>query len=135
MKKIFFLLFLSVGASLTLSAQSVLDKAGKVLDVLPIGDVGETANGILGVLKPKLGLNDTQGSKILPLLSTFLQSKSSIIPLAKSNPASYTTKLGPIKDKLFTGLKTALTVAQFKSLLSSKPAASDAGNLLSHLFF
>jgi hypothetical protein len=136
MKRLFFLIaILSIGTIGHLNAQDVLKKAGQALSVLPIGNIGETANGILGVLKPKLGLNETQSPKVLDLVTNFLSAKSEIIPEAKSAPASYTSKFTGIKDKLFSGLKTVLTVAQFKSLLSSKPKTNSSANLLSHLFF
>lgn len=136
MKRLLLMLsLLSIAFVKQADSQDVLNKATQALSVLPIGNVGETATGILGVLKPKLGLNETQSPKVLDLVSTFLTSKSEIIPLAKSNAAGYTSKFTGIKEKLFSGLKTALTVAQYKNLLSSKPAKNDAGNLLSHLFF
>ena len=139
MKKIIMLsLLLGTLAGGTLQAQTVLEKAqkaGKALDILPIGDIGQTANSILGVLKPKLSLTETQSPKVLGLVTDFLQSKSAIIPEAKSDPAGYTSKFGGLKEKLLSGLKTAVTASQFKSLLGLKPKTSSAGNVLSHLFF
>ncbi|HTE28228.1 hypothetical protein [Flavitalea sp.] len=109
--------------------------AGQVAGVLPIGDVGATANSILGVLKPKLSLNETQTPRVLEAVTGFLQSKSGILDLATSNPTGYATKFGGIKDKLFSTLKTALTANQFKNMLSLKPKSSSSGDVLSHLFF
>ena len=139
MKKIFMLL-LAAGAlaSVQVNGQTVLEKASKTaqsLDVLPIENVGETANGIMGLLKPKLSLNDAQSPKVLGLVTDFLGAKSSITSLAKTDPAGYTSKFGGLKEKLMSGLKTVLTVAQYKNMLGLKPKTSSAGNLLSHLFF
>ena len=136
-------LFLAVLAILSFStiavkAQSLPEtakKAGQVAGVLPIGDVAETANSILGVLKPKLSLNETQAPKVLDAVTGFLQSKSGIIDQATSNPAGYATKFGGIKDKLFSTLKTVLTTSQFTNMLGLKPKASAATDVLSHLFF
>lgn len=139
MKKILIacLLFTATVAVNQSYGQGLLDKAKKAagLNVLPISDVSGTANSILGVLKPKLALSDGQLPKITPLLTEFLTSKSGILGLAKSNPTEYTNKFSGIKTKLFNGLKTALTAAQYSKLLGLKPKASDAGNVLSHLFF
>ncbi len=118
-----------------LYAQSVLDKAKQTpLDVLPITDVAGTATDLMGILKPKLALSDAQGPKITGLLTDFLKSKSGILSLAKSNPADYLSKFGGIQNKLFSGLKTALSAAQYTKFLGLKPKASDVGNLLGHLF-
>lgn len=139
MKKILFALFIcSAALPITVNGQDVLDKAkqtGSPLNVLPISDIGGTANGLLGLLKPKLALSDAQGPKLTGLLTEFLTSKSSILSLAKSNPTDYINKFGGIQGKLFSGLKTLLSAAQYTKFLGLKPKASDAGNLLSHLFF
>ena len=139
MKRIFLLLMSALTLSnLSVNAQSLPEtakKAGQVAGVLPIGDVAETATSILGVLKPKLSLDETQSPKVLDAVTSFLQSKSGIIDQATSNPAGYATKFGGIKDKLFSTLKTVLTANQFKNMLSLKPKTSAASDVLSHLFF
>src|SRR5687768_1037328 len=108
MKRIFFLLISVITLStISVNAQSLPEtakKAGQVAGVLPIGDVAETATSILGVLKPKLSLDETQSPKVLDAVTGFLQSKSGIIDQATSNPAGYATKFGGIKDKLFSTL-------------------------------
>ncbi|MHA4847359.1 hypothetical protein ACX0G7_24560 [Flavitalea antarctica] len=139
MKRLFFLLMSAITLStISVNAQSLPEtakKAGQVAGVLPIGDVAETASSILGVLKPKLSLDETQSPKVLDAVTSFLQSKSGIIDQATSNPAGYATKFGGIKDKLFSTLKTVLTANQFKNMLSLKPKTSAASDVLSHLFF
>ena len=139
MKRIIILsLLLGTLTTVTLQAQTVLEKAqkaGKALDVLPIGDVAQTATSILDVLKPKLSLTETQSPKVLGVVTDFLQAKSGIVSEAKTDPAGYTSKFSGIKEKLLSGLKTVVTAAQFKSLLGLKPKTSSAGNVLSHLFF
>ena len=104
------------------------------IEVLPISDVAETTSGLMGVLKTKLALSDDQSPKISGLLTDFLKSKTGILSLAKSNPADYLSKFGAIQSKLFDGLKTALSGAQYTKFLGLKPKASDSENLLNHLF-
>lgn len=138
MKKLLIAVTLISFLALPAFSQSVLDQAktaGQVLEVLPISDVSGTANKLLGLLKPKLALSDPQGPKVTGLLTDFLTAKSGILSLAKSNPTEYTSKFTGIKDKLFNGLKTVLSAAQYTKLLGLKPKTSSASNLLSHLFF
>jgi len=139
MKKVFiFLLAIVMVSSVSVNAQTVLESAttaGKLAGVLPISDVAQTANSILGVLKPKLSLTKTQTPKVLEVVSEFLQAKSGIVDSAQSNPAAYVSKFGEIKDKLLSSLKTALTVSQFKNMLAMKPKTSTSSNVLSHLFY
>ena len=104
------------------------------LEVLPISDVAGTTSSLMGILKTKLALSDDQSPKISGLLTDFLKSKTSILSLAKSNPADYLSKFGGIQSKLFDGLKTALSGAQYTKFLGLKPKASDSENLLNHLF-
>ena len=127
-------MFIAIGSS-SLFAQSVIDKAKQTpIDVLPITDVAATTSDLMGILKSKLALSDAQSPKITGLLTDFLKSKTGILSLAKSNPADYLSKFGGIKGMLFSGLKTALSAAQYTKFLGLKPKASDAANLLGHLF-
>ena len=139
MKNILFvLIILFASTTLSTNAQGVTDKAKQAstgLNILPISDIGGTANGILGLLKPKLALSDAQSPKVTGLLTDFLKSKSGILGLAQSNPADYKSKFEGIQDKLFGGFKTIVSGAQYTKLLGLKPKASDTGNLLNHLFF
>jgi len=136
MKKILLLTsILIVEVCSGLYAQSGLDKTKqKPIDVLPINDVAQTTSGLMGILKTKLALSDAQSPKITELLTDFLQSKSGILSLAKTNPADYLSKFGAIQNKLFGGLKTTLSAAQHTKFLGLKPKASDSDNLLNHLF-
>ena len=131
---VFFTMFIAIGGS-SLFAQSAIDKAKQTpIDVLPITDVAATTSDLMGILKSKLALSDAQSPKITGLLTDFLKSKTGILSLAKSNPADYLSKFGGIQGKLFSGLKAALSAAQYTKFLGLKPKASDAANLLGHLF-
>lgn len=139
MKKILIVL-ISLGSfgTLSLQAQTVLEsakQAGKIADVLPIGDIGTTANSIVGALKQKLSLNESQSPKVLEAVTDFLKGKSAIVDTAKANPAAYVSKFGELKDRLQSTLKTVLTAAQFKNMLALKPKTSTSSNVLSHLFY
>lgn len=139
MKKfIVLLVVLGSFSSPALYSQTVLEsakKTGNIANVLPIGDVGETAGSIVGVLKQKLNLTGTQSPKVLEAVSNFLTAKKGIVDSAKTSPAGYVSQFGEIKDRLMSTLKTALTVSQFKNMLGLKPKTSSASNVLSHLFF
>ena len=136
MKKMLVLTFILISIAGTgLYAQTALNKAKQTpIDVLPIHDIAGITNGLMGILKTKLALSDAQSPKITGLLTDFLKSKSGILSLAKSNPADYLSKFGRIQNKLFDGLKTALSGAQYTKFLGLKPKASDSENLLNHLF-
>jgi hypothetical protein len=139
MKRIFILMISLVSlGTVTSQAQTVLEeakKAGKVADILPVGNVSKTAAGIMEVLSSKLSLTETQSPKILESVTDFLKAKSGIVALAKKDPAGYVSKFGEIKDRLMSTFKTALTPSQFTNLLSLKPTTSTSGNVLSHLFY
>jgi hypothetical protein len=139
MKKTFlltglFVLF-AIGSSFGQDALNKAKQAGKALDILPLGDISSTTNDIMGLLKPKLALSDAQSPKVSSLVGDFLNSKSGIVSLAKTNPGEYGSKFGGIQNKLFSGLKAVLIAAQYTKFLGLKPKTSSAGNLLSHLFF
>jgi len=133
MKNIVLFLFILIAGTESIHAQA--RPAPKPLDVLPITNIAETASGLLGILKTKLAMSDTQGPKMTSLLTEFLNSKSGIIPLARTNPADYTVKFAGIKEKFLNGLKSELTSAQYTKFLGLKPKASETDNLLHHLFF
>ena len=139
MKKILFvLIILNTRTTLTTVAQGISDKTTQTpsgLNILPISDIEGTAKGIMGLLRPKLALSDAQSPKVTGLVTDFLKSKSGILSLAQSNPADYKNKFSSIQDNLFTDLKKILSGAQNTKFLGLKPKASDAGNLLNHLFF
>ncbi len=138
MKNILFILFaVNLLASVSANAQGPGDRGKQppaALKVLPIADVEETSNGLLGLLKTKLALSDAQGPKVAELLTEFLKTKSGILSLAKSNPAEYKSKFMGIQGNLFENLKPILSAAQYTKFLDLKPKASDNSNLLNHMF-
>ena len=98
-------------------------------------DVKNLTSGILGKLKPGLGLTDTQTPRVSNAVSGFLSKKASILPLQQSNPSGYAAK----QSGLFSGLKSklsgVLTAAQMTKFLGMKPKTNVASNVLSNLFY
>jgi hypothetical protein len=101
----------------------------------PMGDLGALGKNIATELGTKLLLNQIQGTKVGQLISTFLMAKSSILPLLKSDPTGFASKLSGAQGDLMGGLKTVLSAQQMTNFMSMKPKTNDATNVLSSLFF
>jgi hypothetical protein len=101
----------------------------------PMGDLGVLGKSIATELGTKLVLNQIQGTKVGQLISTFLMAKSSILPLLKSDPTGFASKLSGAQGDLMGGLKTVLSAQQMTNFMSLKPKSNDATNVLSSLFF
>jgi hypothetical protein len=101
----------------------------------PMGDLGALGKSIATELGTKLLLNQVQGTKVGQLISTFLMAKSSILPLLKSDPTGFASKLSGAQGDLMGGLKTVLSAQQMTNFMSMKPKTNDATNVLSSLFF
>ena len=76
-----------------------------------IGDIGGTTGSIISALGTKLALSAIQKPKLTSIISSFLTSKQSIMGLADTNPADYTSKLKPLQSGLFSKLKGVLGAA------------------------
>lgn len=103
--------------------------------VNPMGDLGALGKNIATELGTKLLLNQIQGTKVGQLISTFLMAKSSFLPLLKSDPTGFASKLSGAQGDLMGGLKTVLSAQQMTNFMSMKPKTNDATNVLSSLFF
>jgi hypothetical protein len=101
----------------------------------PMGDLGALGKSIATELGTKLLLNKIQGTKVGQLISTFLTAKSAILPLLKSDPTGFASKLSGAQGDLMGGLKTVLSAQQMTNFMSLKPKTNDATNVLSSLFF
>ena len=101
----------------------------------PMGDLKAMGTSILTELGPKLVLTKVQLPKFMGLISTFLTAKSAIMPLLKSDPMGYASKLGASQTDLMGGLKGVLSPDQMTSFMGLKPKTNDATNVLSNLFF
>ena len=101
----------------------------------PMGDLKAMGTSILTELGPKLVLTKVQLPKFMGLISTFLTAKSAIMPLLKSDPMGYASKLGASQTDLMGGLKGVLSPDQMTSFMGFKPKTNDATNVLSNLFF
>ena len=103
--------------------------------VNPMGDLGALGKTIATELGTKLLLNQIQGTKVGQLISTFLMAKSTFLPLLKTDPTGFASKLSGAQGDLMGGLKTVLSAQQMTNFMSMKPKTNDATNVLSSLFF
>jgi hypothetical protein len=101
----------------------------------PMGDLGALGKSITSELGTRLLLNQVQGTKVGQLISTFLTAKSAILPLMKSDPTGFASKLSGAQGDLMGGLKTVLSAQQMTNFMNLKPKTNDATNVLSSLFF
>jgi hypothetical protein len=133
MKRIVLLLAIAV-ASTTVYSQSMLDKAAATATAAGF-DVKKISSSVMNILTPKLGLSAAQIPKVTGAVNTFLQAKSAILPLLKSNKAEYQTKQSGLLNNLTTSLGTSLAKDQVNKFLGLKPATNDPTNVLSNLFY
>jgi hypothetical protein len=103
--------------------------------VNPMGDLGALGKNIATELGTKLLLNQMQGTKVGQLVTTFLTAKSAILPLLKTDPMGFSSKLSGAQGDLMGGLKTVLSAQQMTNFMGLKPKTNDATNVLSNLFF
>ena len=87
----------------TVKAQSILNKAKGVATTAGF-DVTTLTKGITDQLTAKLGLSATQLPKVTNAVTTFMQAKSQILPLLKTNTDEY----GKKQTAIFNNLKTAM---------------------------
>jgi hypothetical protein len=134
MKKIVLLfVFTSVVAS-SLQAQSILNKA-KTVAAASGFDANSLTQTVTSQLTSKLGLSATQVPKVTNAVTTFMQAKSAILPLLKTNKSQYQTKQSAIFGNLKTALTGVLLKNQMNKFLGLKPATNDPTNVLSNLFY
>jgi hypothetical protein len=101
----------------------------------PMGDLGALGKNIATELGTKLLLNQVQGTKVGQLITSFLAAKSAILPLLKTDPTGFASKLSGAQGDLMGGLKTVLSAQQMTNFMGMKPKTNDATNVLSSLFF
>lgn len=141
MKKIFLILTITIGfvfgANAQISTGSLQNAAKKATTVAAASgfDVKSLTSGIMSKLNTKLKLTDAQKTKVLTVVTNFLQDKSGIIALAKTNKNQYIAKAATLTESLSKKLKPILTAAQYTQFLGLKPATNDPANVLSQLFY
>lgn len=141
MKKIFLILTITIGLVFGTNAQistgSLQNAAKKATTVTAASgfDVKSLTSGIMSKLNTKLKLTDAQKTKVLTVVTNFLQDKSGIIALAKTNKNQYIAKAATLTESLSKKLKPILTAAQYTQFLGLKPATNDPANVLSQLFY
>jgi len=144
MKKVFFILTLATGLAVTTQAQintaklkssvkSAATTANTVATASGI-DVKSVSSNIMAKLTSSLNLTDAQKPKVLATVTSFLQNKSAISGLLKTDKTQYDSKLTSLKSELVTKLKGALTAEQMTKFLNLKPAKTSTTDALSQLF-
>ena len=111
------------------SAQLDLNKAAAGFDVKKL------TQSIMTTLTSKVGLSTAQVSAVTQLISQFLTKKSSIMPLAKAQPAEYQSKFEAEQKTLFDKLKGSVSADQFTKFLNLKPKKASSTDAISQLFF
>jgi len=141
MKKVFFILTLSMGVMFSANAQistgSLQDVAKKATSAASAAgiDVNSLSSGILSKLTSSLALTNTQKPQVSTLITTFLTQKSKILSLSTTDKVKYAAQLAGLSSTLQTKLSTVLTAAQFTKFLNLKPATNTSSNVLSQLFY
>lgn len=141
MKKIFFILTLSMGVLFSSNAQistsALQNAAAKATTASKSAgfDVNSLSSGIMSKLTSGLALTNIQKPEVLKMVTSFLQQKSSILSLASTDKTKYASKLSGLTSDLKSKLKRVLTTAQFTKFLSLKPQTNTATNVLSQLFY
>ncbi|MBS1627344.1 MAG: hypothetical protein JSR09_10350 [Bacteroidetes bacterium] len=135
MKKTLVLFTVIVCCSASVNAQlnGIIDKAKTASTVAGL-DVNKVSNSIMNTLTSKLNLTAVQTPKVANAVNTFIQAKSKIIPLLKTNKAEYTQKQTSLFNTLKTNLTAALAKEQMNKFLGLKPSVSTP-NVLSNLFY
>ena len=101
----------------------------------PMQNIEGNVNAIVSKLNTALTLTDVQKTKLPDVLTTFLNQRSLILPLANSNPKTYDTKLKSMHNGFYRKLKSILTPDQYTRFLELKPQDNDTTNVLSQLFY
>lgn len=144
MKKVFFILSLITGLAITAHAQintaklksSVKSAATTAASVATASgiDVKSASANVMTKLVSSLNLTNAQKPKVLAIVTSFLQNKSTISGLLKTDKTQYDSKLTSLKSELTTKLKGALTAEQITKFLSLKSAKTSTTDALSQLF-
>ncbi len=144
MKKVFFILSLITGLAITAHAQintaklksSVKSAATTAASVATASgiDVKSASANVMTKLVSSLNLTNAQKPKVLAIVTSFLQNKSTISGLLKTDKTQYDSKLTSLKSELTTKLKGALTAEQMTKFLSLKSAKTSTTDALSQLF-
>jgi hypothetical protein len=141
MKKVLFILTLSMGVMLSVNAQisavSLQDVAKKASTAASSAgiDVNSLSSSILSKLTSSLALTNVQKPQVSNLITTFLTQKSKILSLSTTDKVKYAAQLAGLSSTLQTKLSTVLTSTQFAKFLNLKPATNTPTNVLSQLFY
>lgn len=117
-------------------AQSAASSQGVSAPALPsLINIGSAKDAIMSKLTPALALTTAEKPSVSADITGFLKDKASILPLATTDKAAYSSKFSTLQGGLMGKLKTALTAVQYAKLLGLKPPAPSVTNALSNLFY
>ncbi len=135
MKKMIILFVAVICFKISANAQinNVLDKTKTIANTTGL-NVTKVTSSIMSTLTSKLNLSTAQVSKVSGAVSTFLQAKSQIIPLLKTNKTEYEQKQKGLFNSLKTNIATTLAKEQMNKFLALKPTTTNP-NVLSNLFY
>ncbi len=98
-------------------------------------DVSSLASSIMGKLSPGLKLTAAQKPGVTDAVTNYLTSKSQIINLQQSAPASYTQKQSSLFATLKSKLAGILLKSQLQKFMGMKPKTNNPLDSISQLFF
>ncbi|MFY7899090.1 MAG: hypothetical protein ACOVNY_02825 [Chitinophagaceae bacterium] len=98
-------------------------------------DVPKLTQSIVTQLNSSLGLTKDQQPKVTNAITTFLQAKSEIIHLQKTQKEKYQNKFATIQSALKNKLTGILLQRQMDAFEALKPLNSSTSNIFYHLFY
>jgi hypothetical protein len=98
-------------------------------------DVAGISNQVMGVLSPKLKLTEAQKPAVNSLVNELLNKKKSILPLAATDKAGYTSKMTGLRNLFPSKMKGILDATQYASLLGIMPKSASSTSALAKMLF
>lgn len=137
MKKKLIITAILIGTFSFTNAQSMGDITKAASTVAPTAkfDVASIANQVMGVLSPKLKLTDAQKPAVNSLVNDMLTKKKNILPLKKTDPASYTSKMTAGRETFLTKMKKIVTPAQIQALTPLLPKSAQSLTPLAQMLY
>jgi hypothetical protein len=98
-------------------------------------DVNKLSNSVTSQLNTALSLTKDQEQQVLKCVTGFLTEKAKFVSLSNTDKATYQQKQAALFDGLKHKMAGILLMGQTNKFLALKPAANDASNALSILFY
>ena len=98
-------------------------------------DVASISNQVMGYLSPKLKISEAQKPMVNSLVNELLNKKKSILPLAATDKAGYTSKMTGIRDLFPSKMKGILNAGQYTQLLGLLPKSATSTSPLTKMLY